>query len=932
MKKRKLVLALMLSLMMLVTMIPSFSFADATGGAGSGAASGTTIPAMSGDCGAEGDGSNVTWNFDTATGTLTISGNGAMADYTIKDTVDDRPWKDYAESITKVQISEGVTSLGKCAFQNLTALKETNIPASITQLGDHIYRGDASLTTVNWAEGFKAPTITDTDSNAEIYSGTYVPTSMFDGCTNLGADQELSAWLPESFKGVGCAAFRGTAFKVDFENWTNLSYIGARSFERMPNLDAVTVKSDWTLGLRGKDESKSSCAFIGSGVKNAVIESRENIPFGLFQDCKSLTSVTLPDDVKTIGLHAFAGTTALESIDLKNVETISGYAFSGSGIKELVFPESLKMVKGRAFSKNEALTELTINSSNLEIEGAFMGCSALSYVETSAETNVTFVNSFGAGSQTGETACTGVTKLVANGTIDGSITALKGLKELTVNGSSKIGLTGTTVPESVETLTITGDQWQTGGYAFGKDTKPKNLVVTAKKVTPQPDAKATFRSNLTLETAQFTGDDVTLNPQMFSGCSNLKQLDLSKVKTLAIGSGCFGDDTNKDYTGVPVNYFNANCNIYVGSADKVNTVRTGTGLNADSGIVLVVNGGTVKMGETGFDSVTKKNHYAEWYEDSGFTGNPATTPEAGKTYYAKWIEKEASSISVKKIDNKTYTGNPIVLSANDCDANGSTGDITFSYQRQDGNGNWSDLDTAPSNAGTYRVKATVAEDDTYASADSDYVNFTIAKADPSYNIPQNLEAIEGQTLADVTLPEGFTWDADETTSVGNPGTNTFNVTYTPADTDNYNTIESINVTLKVHMKWVALNEVPVINAEDKTLTVGDKFDPMDGVTATDKEDGELTDQIEIVKNTVDTSKAGLYSVTYEVTDKDGASVEKSINVVVKEKTAPPTTVSQDGSANGSKTGDAMPIGMLAVLMLAAAAGIAFCGRKLYKSR
>ena len=913
---------------MLVTMIPSFSFADETGGTGSSAGSGAKSAATSGTCGATGN-DHVTWSFDKSSGTLTISGNGAMADYTIKDTVDDRPWKDYAESITKVQISEGVTSLGNNAFRNFTALKETNIPASITHLGDNIYRGDASLTTVNWAEDFTAPTITDTDSNTSTYSGTYVPTSMFDGCTNLGANQELSAWLPESFTGVGCAAFRGTAFKVDFEHWTNLSYIGARSFEKMPNLDAVTVKSTWQLGLRGNGSS----AFIGSGVKNAVIESRENIPVGLFQDCKSLTSVTLPNNAKTIELYAFAGTTALESIDLKYVETISAYAFSDSGIKELVFPESLKKVEDRAFCKNKALTKLTINSSNLEIKRAFMGCPALSYVKTSAGTNVTFNSSFNAGNVTaGETACTGVTKLVANGTIDGSITALTGLKELTVNGSSKIGLTGNTVPDSVETLTITGDQWQMGHYAFQQGKNPKNLVVTANTVTPQKDANATFRSNLTLETAQFTGNNVTLNPQMFLGCSNLKQLDLSNVGTLAIRSGCFGDDTNTEYTGGSVHYFNANCNIYVDSTDKVNAVRTGTGLNADSGIVLVVNGGTVEMGKTGFDSVTKKNHYAEWYEDSGFTGNPATTPEAGKTYYAKWIEKEASSISVKKIDNKTYTGNPIVLSANDCDANGSTGDITFSYQRQDGNGNWSDLDTAPSNAGTYRVKATVAEDDTYASADSDYVNFTIAKADPSYNIPQNLEAIEGQTLADVTLPEGFTWDADETTSVGNPGTNTFNVTYTPADTDNYNTIESINVTLKVHMKWVALNEVPVINAEDKTLTVGDKFDPMDGVTATDKEDGELTDQIEIVKNTVDTSKAGLYSVTYEVTDKDGASVEKSINVVVKEKTAPPTTVSQDGSANGSKTGDAMPIGMLAVLMLAAAAGIAFCGRKLYKSR
>ncbi len=924
MKKRKLVLALMLSLMMLVTMIPSFSFADATGGTGSSAGSGTAIAATSGNCGATGNESSVKWNFDKSSGTLTISGTGAMADYTVNGTVDDRPWKDYAESITKVQISEGVTSLGRCAFQNLTALKETNIPASITQLGDHIYRGDASLTTVNWAEGFKAPTITDTDSNASTYSGRYVPTSMFDGCTSLGANQELSAWLPESFKGVGCAAFRGTAFKVDFEKWTNLSYIGAYGFATMPNLDAVTVKSTWQLGLRG--DNKTSCAFKGSGAKNVVIELRENIPLGLFQDCASLTSVTLPDDAKTIGLYAFAGTTALESIDLKNVETISGYAFSGSGIKKLVFPESLKNVKGRAFSKNEALTELIINSSNLKIEGAFMGCSALSYVETSAGTNVTFGNSFGAGSQTGETACTGVKKLVANGTIDGSITELTGLKELTVNGSSKTGLTGTTVPESVETLTIAGDQWQTGSYVFYQNKKPKNLVVTANEVTPQENANATFRNNLALETAKFTGDNVTLTQMMFLGCSNLKQLDLSKVGTLTIGAKCFGDD------GTNESVFNTNCNIYVGSDDKVNTVRTNTGLKADSGIVLVVNGGTVEMGKTGFNSVTKKNHYAEWYEDSECKGDKVTAPEAGKTYYAKWVPKAASSISVKKIDDKTYTGNPIVLSANDCDVTGSHGDITFSYQQQDGNGNWSDLDTAPSNAGTYRVKATVAEDGIYASAESEYVEFTINKATPKYDVPNGLEAIEGQTLADVTLPEGFTWDADEKTSVGNPGTNTFTVTYTPADTDNYKTIERIKVTLKVHMKWVALNEVPVINAEDKTLTVGDNFDPKSGVTATDKEDGDLTDQIEIVKNTVDTSKAGLYSVTYEVTDKDGASVEKSINVVVKEKTAPPTTVSQDGSANGSKTGDTMPIGMLAVLMLAAAAGIVFCGRKLYKSR
>ncbi|MFR2910175.1 MAG: leucine-rich repeat protein [Clostridia bacterium] len=748
-------------------------------------------------------------------------------------------------------MSEGVTSLGRCAFQNLTALKETNIPASITKLGDHIYRGDASLTTVNWAEGFTAPEITDTDSNGSKYSGTYVPTSMFDGCKSLGANQELSAWLPESFTGVGCAAFRGTAFKVDFEKWTKLSYIGARSFEKMPNLDAVTVKSNWTLGLRG--DNKTSCAFKGSGAKNVVIELRENIPLGLFQDCASLTSVTLPDEAKTIGLYAFAGTTALEGIDLKNVETISDYAFSGCGIKKLVFPKKLRKVGGRAFSKNEALTELIINSSDLEIQGAFMGCSALSYVETSEGTNVRFVNSFGKGSQTGETACEGVRKLVANGTIDGSIKDLTGLKELTVNGSSKTGLTGTTVPDSVETLTITGDQWQMGGYVFAQHPKPKNLVVTAKKVTPQTDAKATFRSNLTLETAQFTGDDITLNQQMFLGCSNLKQLDLSKVKTLAIRSGCFGDDKNKDFTGVPVNPFNANCNIYVDRAEKVETVRTGTGLEANSGIVLVVNGGTVEMGKTGFDSVTKKNHYAEWYEDSECKEKKVTTPtpEAGKTYYAKWVEKEAQELSFEKdavtvhANEKTVT-NPIKHTEGD-------GSVTYKSDKE----NVATVDATTGKVtivgtGTATITATAAETPSYKKASAEYT----------------------LTVTDHQL--GNKWESDA---------------------DN-------------HWRVCEICQTKVDSAAHEFQWVVDK-------EATTTEKGSKHEECKVCGYKKDAVEIPVIESGTTGGDQNNGNAGNGTKA---------------DTANGSKTGDTMPIGMLAVLMLAAAAGIVFCGRKLYKSR
>ena len=64
-----------------------------------------------------------------------------------------------------------------------------------------------------------------------------------------------------------------------------------------------------------------------------------------------------------------------------------------------------------------------------------------------------------------------------------------------------------------------------------------------------------------------------------------------------------------------------------------------------------------------------------------------------------------------------------------------------------------------------------------------------------------------------------------------------------------------------------INEKPVIHAENKTIKVGSKFDLMEGVTATDKEDGNITNKVKIVKNTIDINKPGTYEITYKVTDK-----------------------------------------------------------------
>ena len=88
-------------------------------------------------------------------------------------------------------------------------------------------------------------------------------------------------------------------------------------------------------------------------------------------------------------------------------------------------------------------------------------------------------------------------------------------------------------------------------------------------------------------------------------------------------------------------------------------------------------------------------------------------------------------------------------------------------------------------------------------------------------------------------------------------------------------------------KASALNEAPTIQAHDKTINIGDLFDPLDGVSANDKEDGVLEITMDhIIENNVNTEQAGTYNVIYKVSDSQGASVSKRIIVTVVEKTKP----------------------------------------------
>lgn len=96
------------------------------------------------------------------------------------------------------------------------------------------------------------------------------------------------------------------------------------------------------------------------------------------------------------------------------------------------------------------------------------------------------------------------------------------------------------------------------------------------------------------------------------------------------------------------------------------------------------------------------------------------------------------------------------------------------------------------------------------------LTLTINKSKPSYTIPKGLTVTYGDTLAKINLPQGFTFEDALTTPVGNVGEQIFKVTYTPEDTENYLTVEGIDVTVKVEPKKITETTVTGIKAQTYT--------------------------------------------------------------------------------------------------------------------
>ena len=182
------------------------------------------------------------------------------------------------------------------------------------------------------------------------------------------------------------------------------------------------------------------------------------------------------------------------------------------------------------------------------------------------------------------------------------------------------------------------------------------------------------------------------------------------------------------------------------------------------------------------------------------------------------------------------------------------------------------------NAGEYKV--------TFIATDKQNFSVTkdvIVKVNPSTAPEIQVEDIEVTQytkfdyLKGVTVIDNDTDIMDKLTYTGTVDTSkvgTYTITYNVTDKDGFKDSKTRTVT-------VIKDQEPTITAVNKTISVGDTYNYKNGVSAKDKEDGDLTSKI-TYEETVDNTKPGVYTVTYKVTDSVGNTTTKAIQVTVEE--------------------------------------------------
>ena len=228
------------------------------------------ISATQGNCG-----NGVNWTFESATDTLTITGEGMMSDY---GRYKPSPWNEQRQLVRNIIVEEGVTHIGDYAFYNHSNLTDVSLPDGLLSIGGFSFQGCSLL-----ENGEIPDTVTDINEGA------------FYKCEKLS-----SVALPEGLLCIGNKAFGEDTELTELKGFPGnikVKTIGSDAFYNCTKCETLKNLS-FNTGL----ETIGERAFAKSCVVTVSLpDSVTTIETNAFQNCIELKEATLPDSVSTIG-------------------------------------------------------------------------------------------------------------------------------------------------------------------------------------------------------------------------------------------------------------------------------------------------------------------------------------------------------------------------------------------------------------------------------------------------------------------------------------------------------------------------------------------------------------------------------------------------------------------------------------------------------
>ena len=370
----------------------------------------------------------ITYSVDDENKTLTISGTGEMENYDSNTP----PWSSYRNSVTKIVIKDGVTSLGKYAFYNFIALEKIEIPSSVKSIGYDCFSKCESLKEITLPKSL-----------------TSLKPSTFYGCTSLEKIE-----IPSSVKSIGyecfsyCKSLKTVIIEEGcesienyaFENCTALENIiipvsvhsiGDYAFCKCTALEKIEIplsvhsigdyafcSDDVTIYAKTGSYAKEFAdrnwiRFSSTGVENYQGSCGENASYNLDTENCVLTisgtgamsdydadnnkapwylyrdyvkKLVVKDGITSIGKYSLYNCEYLVDMQLPDsLKAIGSYAFNYCECLEgLTLPDSVNTVGENAFSNCKSLKEITLSKSLTSLSSyAFSDCKSLKEITLS---------------------------------------------------------------------------------------------------------------------------------------------------------------------------------------------------------------------------------------------------------------------------------------------------------------------------------------------------------------------------------------------------------------------------------------------------------------------------------------------------------------------------------------------------------------------